>query len=163
MTADNCLICLLPCSADVIECKNKHAMHLECFKDMVHQMGKIDCPYCSCHVPAVRALKYKQPSRAKRALVAVEHVLFMLFLLPYVVVNNRSAWRINRKLMTIRLKFDNVSPLDDDIRSFRSFMINHILRVLPTACLSLEFLVKQSAWTWLDAAKVVLMVGSVFQ
>jgi len=27
----------------------------------------------------------------------------------------------------------------------------------------LEFLVKQSAWTWLDAAKVVLMVGSLFQ
>ena len=35
--------------------------------------------------------------------------------------------------------------------------------ILPSACLSLEFLVKQSAWTWLDAAKVVLMVGSLFQ
>jgi hypothetical protein len=157
---NDCLICLLPCSCDIIQCRNKHEMHMQCFRDMVQHMGKINCPYCSSYVPAVRALKFKAPSRFKRTFIAFEHCLFMLFLVPNFLLNYRAAWAINRKLMHIRLRFDNVSPLHGEIREFRSFMMTRISRILPLLCLGVEFVIKTTPWTWLDAVKVALAFPS---
>ena len=153
---NDCLICLLPCSCATVQCKNKHEMHLQCFKNMVNHMGKTTCPYCSSYVPAVRTLKFKAPSRFKRTFIALEHGLFMLFLAPSFLLNHRSEWTINRKLLRIRLRFDNVSPLQEEIRDFRSLMLTRISRILAVLCLGVEFAIKTTSWTWLDTLKVVL-------
>ena len=153
---NDCLICLLPCSCATVQCMNKHEMHLQCFKDMVNHMGKATCPYCLSYVPAVRTLKFKAPSLSKRTFIALEHCLFMLFLAPNFLLKYRSAWTINRKLLRIRLRFDNVSPLQEEIRDFRSLMLTRISRILAVLCLGVEFAIKTTSWTWLDTLKVVL-------
>jgi hypothetical protein len=139
-------------------------MHMTCLKDMVLQMGKTNCPYCSCHVPAVRLLKFGSPGPFKRVCIVSEHWLIMLFLLPTFAANYRAAWNLNLKLMHIRLKFDNVMPLYNDIKEFRSLIVHQIIRWLPVVGFAVEILfLTATPFTWLNLAKFVLTLGAIFQ
>ena len=151
----DCLICLAPCDTHVIRCRNAHAMHRECFTDMVRNMAKTDCPYCSAHVPAVKTLRFPSPNPFKRALILVEHWIFAFVLVPNYMFRYRAAWTINKKLMQIRLKFDNVAPLKNEIKDFRSTMIGRILKIIPTIMVLVELASRPGQFVRSDAVKLL--------
>lgn len=156
----DCLICLAPCDADgLIRCRNAHAMHKSCFQEMVLHMAKTNCPYCSAHVPAIRTIQFPPPGPIKSAFITLEHWFFMLVLIPNYLLHYRVAWAINSKLMYIRLKFNNVSPLKQEIREFRRTMTRRILSVMPTILLCLELATRTAPFTRTDALRLVLTMG----
>jgi hypothetical protein len=158
----DCLICLAPCEDHATKCRNDHPMHINCFRSMVFQMGKINCPYCASHVPAIRTIKFEKPSRLKRTVIKLEHWIYALVLLPNYLFRYRACWNINTKLLYIRLKFDNIAPLQNEIREFRSTMADRILNILPSVLYGFEMITRTTPLTKLDGLKLVLTIGYWF-
>ena len=159
MPAD-CLICLHPCPSPTVRCLNQHPMHLTCFTDMVRLMGKINCPYCSAHVPTVSTLRFLPPSRLKRACIRAEHLWYTLLLL---VKPSRPARAVNRKLASMRLRFDNVAPLHPELHRFRNLMLDLALAVVPGLLLLFDVVCKTSAYGALDALRLGLAAVLLLQ
>ena len=159
MPAD-CLICLSPCPPPSVRCLNQHLMHIDCFTNMVRLMGKINCPYCSAPVPTANTLRFLPPSGAKRACIRAEHLLYTLLLL---VKPSRPARAVNRKLASMRLRFDNVAPLHPELHRFRNLMLDLALAVVPGLLLLFDVVCKASAYGALDALRLGLAAVLLLQ
>ena len=154
-----CSICLEEVPDAVIECQNRHCLHVQCFAAMVKQMHRFTCPYCAAPIN----VNINRPSALVRTLVVAEHTIYAFILWVSCVFNKNDAplLAMNNQLCRLRCQHTIMDSMDESVKHFRIMMAYNILCAVPMSLFITRKIQTPLQWSRIDLVELIACLSII--